>query len=320
MIQLIQSVFWNNNERRVRAFWRIVGMFVILFAIVIAISVGAFVALPQQAPFVTSFTFSAMASLVATIVASWLAARFLDRRSFADLGFHIQPSWWLDLIFGFMLGAVLMTAIFLVESALGWVKVVATLQKADPNQPFIVALLSPIVLFLCVGIYEELLTRGYLLCNIAEGLNVPALGAKGAVIVAWLISSIIFGLGHMFNPNTTLISNINLVLAGVMLGLGFVLTRQLAIPIGFHISWNFFQGNVFGFPVSGQDLSTTTFWAIEQQGPVLWTGGAFGPEAGIIGILAMLAGSMAIVVWVRLRYGHIVLHNSLADFTNRDRI
>jgi hypothetical protein len=103
------------------------------------------------------------------------------------------------------------------------------------------------------------------------------------------------------------------MVAGLFLGLGFILTGELAIPIGLHITWNFFQGYVFGFPVSGIGR-TTSFIGINQGGPDLWTGGAFGPEAGLIGLLAMLLGSLLIGLWVRLLYGKVRLDTELAQY------
>ena len=130
-------------------------------------------------------------------------------------------------------------------------------------------------------------------------------------MLAALLSSAIFGVLHAANPNASAISTFNIVLAGLFLGLGLLLTGELAIPIGLHITWNFFQGNVFGFAVSGLDAGTT-FIAVEQGGNALLTGGAFGPEAGLIGIAAILLGSLLIVLWVRWRYGRVGLHSALA--------
>jgi uncharacterized protein len=66
---------------------------------------------------------SGVAGLLGALLSVWLAGRFLDRRPFADFGFHLNARWWLDLFFGLALGALLMTAVFLTELVLGWVKV-----------------------------------------------------------------------------------------------------------------------------------------------------------------------------------------------------
>ncbi|MGC9358598.1 MAG: CPBP family glutamic-type intramembrane protease, partial [Anaerolineae bacterium] len=125
-----------------------------------------------------------------------------------------------------------------------------------------------------------------------------------------------FGLAHVLNPNTTVVSTLNLMLSGIFLGLGYVLTGDLALPIGLHITWNFFQTNVFGFAVSGM-ASTTSFIVIEQQGPWLWTGGQFGPEAGLMGIGAMIVGSALTLLWVSWRRGKIHLKHDLARYEPR---
>ncbi|NJL33874.1 MAG: CPBP family intramembrane metalloprotease [Chloroflexaceae bacterium] len=140
-------------------------------------------------------------------MALWLGGVLLDRRPLSGYGLHLDRGWWLDLGFGLLLGALLMALIFVVELALGWITITGTFQTTQPGQSFVLALLSPVVLFLSVGIYEELLTRGYLLRNLAEGLG--RFGARPAIVVAWLISSSIFGILHAFNPNATPISTLN---------------------------------------------------------------------------------------------------------------
>lgn len=317
-MQVIITLFWNREEQRLRAFWRI-ALLIVLFG-VLAIAV-AFVGRVLAVGWLMNVRgFSALLDLInalslpiAAVLSMWLAARFLDRRPFADFGLHLNAGWWLDLGFGLLLGALLMVVIFLVELAAGWLRITGTLQTSSPAAPFGLAILDPLVFFVCVGIYEEMLTRGYLLRNLAEGWCFPHLGARGALLLAWLASSLLFGLLHAGNPNATLISTLNISLAGLFLGLGYILTGELAIPIGVHITWNFFQGNVFGFPVSGGTLSATSFISIEQGGPPLWTGGAFGPEAGLVGILAMLQGSLLMLLWVRLRQQRLALHLPLTQ-------
>ena len=253
------------------------------------------------------------AALIAALLSVGLAGRLLDRRPFADFGFHLNGGWWLDLLFGMVLGALLMTAIFLIQLRLGWITVTGIFESLLPDTPFTLAVLLPSVVFLCVGVYEELLSRGYQLRNAAEGLNLPVVGPRNAVLLAWGLSSAFFGYLHANNPNATFLSTFNVALAGLMLGCGYVLTGELAIPIGLHIAWNFFQSTVFGFPVSGLKPFGATFLSVEQGGPVLWTGGPFGPEGGLLGPVAMIMGGLLIALWVRLSRGRFAVHIPIAD-------
>jgi membrane protease YdiL (CAAX protease family) len=238
----------------------------------------------------------------------------VDRRRFADLGFHFTSLWWSDLGYGLFLGALLMAGIFLVELAAGWVTITDTF--ASPRLPFPISISLSLLTFVYVGIQEELLSRGYHLRNFAEGFNHPRLSPRRALFIGYLLSSAIFGLLHLSNPNATWYSTFNIFLAGLFLGLGYVLTGELALPIGLHITWNFFQGRVFGFPVSGT-TSDTSFIAINQGGPALFTGGAFGPEAGLLGLLAMFLGSLLTVAWVRRTRGKAKLREELAVYQRR---
>jgi len=315
----MRRLFWNARERRLRMFWRLLAWAVLLvlavrlLGIAIRLGVAGVVTGPAIMAWLQEPLFSLALLLVVSAISTWLAARFLDRRRCAGLGLQMDRAWWADLGFGLGLGALLMTAIFAVEWVAGWLTVTGVCVTAEPGQPFIPGFLVPVAAFLCVSFYEELLIRGYLLRNLAEGLKHPRIGAKGAVALAWLLSSVIFGLLHAGNANATTTSTINLCLAGLFLGLGYVLAGRLAISIGLHITWNLFQGNVFGLPVSGSEMFPTTVVAISQGGPDLWTGGAFGPEAGLLGILASLVGSLLIVLWARRRYGRRGLDASLAE-------
>ena len=261
---------------------------------------------------------SGIVGLLAAILTVWLAGRFLDRRPFSAFGFHLGAGWWLDLFFGMILGALLMTAVFLVELGLGWVEVTGSFETQG-GAPFVISILFPAATFLCVGLSEETVFRGYQLKNAAEGLNYPSLGPRGAILLAWVLSSVFFAVLHADNPNATSISTLNIVLAGLMLGFGYVLTGELAIPIGLHITWNFFQGAVYGFPVSGLGDFGATLLATEQGGPELWTGGSFGPEGGLLIPAVMLLGMSLVALWTRLRTGKVSLHTPIAESPYRDR-
>jgi membrane protease YdiL (CAAX protease family) len=256
---------------------------------------------------------SSVAGLAGAVLSVWLAVRFLDRRPFGDLGFRLDRGWWLDLLFGLALGALLMTTIFLVESGLGWISVAGTFETTGTGAPFALSILLPVAAFVCVGFYEETVSRGYQLRNAAEGLNYPALGPRGAVVVAWVLSSIFFGALHAGNPNATPLSTFNIILAGLMLGFGYVLSGQLAIPIGLHVTWNLFQNAVYGLPVSGFGTFGASFLSTEQAGPDLWTGGSFGPAGGLLASAAMLLGVLLTALWVRLRTGKVSLHLPISE-------
>ncbi len=319
-------LFIEESERRLRALWRLLAQFVLfaaattLFSSLLGFawtrvhpssaSLGA-ARTGEVSP--TFFFIGSLASLAAIFVSLWFAGRFLDRRPFADFGFHLDKGWLLDLFFGMLLGASLMTFIFLTELVFGWVSVTGSFESVMPGASFAPEILLATGIFLCVGFYEEMLSRGYLLRNLAEGLNLPGLGPRGAVLAAWLLSSGVFGVLHAFNPNATPVSTINIALAGLLLGLGYILTGELAIPIGLHIAWNFFEGNVYGFPVSGLNPIGATFLTIKQGGPDLFTGGAFGPEGGLLEPAAVLLGCLLIVAWTTLRHGKLTLQTRLAE-------
>ncbi len=323
------ALFWNEQQRRIRTFWRLLCQTMFFFSLttlgsllwgVVSGMVMVFQGTRDLEVITTRlslstgslgfFTASIVWSLLVMVLGAWILGFALDRRPLREFGFHFSRSWWRDFGFGLFLGALLMSGIFAVELWRGWVKVGATMVSFEPGMSFPAALGLYVVLYLAVGVYEELMSRGYLLRNLAEGLVLPVWGPRGAVLLAWLSSSVVFGLLHMGNPNAGWISSANIALAGIFLGLGYVITGELALSIGLHIAWNFFQGVVYGFPVSGM-APQAAFLEIQQSGPVAWTGGAFGPEGGLVGVLAILIGCGLIVLWF-WRTGRLALRTELA--------
>lgn len=276
------------HQGRLRSGWRLLVYFLMLLAGIalfsLPVGLGVMLGLPDWS---LSFL-SLVAYLGGTLSATWLARRFLDKRSFLDLGLHLAPGWWQDLLFGVALGGVLMLGIFAIETGAGWAEVTGLAWQTQPPAQWVALLLLAVWQFVVVGIVEEVIARGYLLQTLAEGLNL-----RWAV----LLSSIIFGLMHFANPYLSAIAILNLIVAGLFLAAGYLVTRQLWLPIGLHFGWNFFQGTVFGFPVSG----TTDFSliALRAAGPEWVTGGDFGPEAGLTGLVAMLVGMILIGLWAR---------------------
>lgn len=318
----IQHVFWNIEEGRVRAGWRVLvqtGAWLVLLLIgqmlLNGLVLDVLIPDPQSASVgmiqIVRSVLQLMSPLLMGITV-WLAGRYLDRRSLAGFGLHLDGEWWGDFSFGLLLGALLMTLVFLVERAAGWVRVTDYFVTPKGGLIFIPGIMLVLIGYLAVGIGEEMWSRGYILTNLAEGLKGGRMGSAAAIASATVLQGAIFALLHATNPNASVVSTFNLFLIAFLLALGYILTGELAISIGLHITWNFFQGNVFGFPVSG-GASAQSFIGTEQAGPALWTGGAFGPEAGLMGIGALLVGSLLILLWVRLRDGHTQLDPKIAE-------
>lgn len=328
--------FWNREERRLRALWRFVlylplvglalfagaGLSLGVGMIILLFQPGGIPPLNDPAEFGSQVVASlsripflgvldALLGVLTLLGALWLAGRLLDRRRFADFGFHLNRAWWVDFAFGLGLGGVLMALVFLVELAAGWVQVDGFLKYGGDN--FWWYLFSGFAFFIAVGVREEIIFRCYPLRVIAEGLNLRSIGPRNSLLIGYLVTSFFFGLAHLANPNATWISTVNIMLAGILLGVGLVMRGEMAIPIGLHISWNFFQGNVFGFPVSGTNAGATLI-AIRQGGPELITGGEFGPEAGLVGLAAMVVGIAFSVLWIRHRTGQARLNLELSEY------
>ena len=305
-VTLLQQFFWNSSENRLRAPFRILLYFMMwilisrvldwilippLSRIWVSLGMGNVNWFEHGVHFVLYF--------FVVVGVTFFAAHAIDKRSARQVGMQLDRAWWLELLAGVALGAILMSMIFALVWLLGWIEVSKIFAVLAPdNIPFGVALAGAFIVFIIIGVTEELMFRGYVLRNCAEGMHAVGIAPRIAVIGAWVFSSVLFGFFHVLNPNATAASTINLVLAGMMLGLPMVLTARLGMPIGLHIAWNFVQGNIYGFPVSGNDFSRVTVFETIARGPVLWTGGQFGPEAGLLGLLAILAGSGLIIWWL----------------------
>jgi phosphoglycolate phosphatase-like HAD superfamily hydrolase/membrane protease YdiL (CAAX protease family) len=313
----LAKIFWNPTERRFRSAWRIIGQQILWLLLMVLI----YPLFSISSETLQEFHLLELAAVggtgLALIGSIFIAARFLDKRHLMELGLKLSPRWWADLGLGLGLGALLMGLLFSLEFSLGWIEIEGFFVLESKESPIAGRILFALVFFILVGIYEELFSRGYLIKNLSEGLSGTRIGPRLGIALATLLSSISFGLMHAFNPNATYLGILNICLAGFLLAAGYVITGQLAIPIGLHISWNFFQGPIFGFPVSGSVYQSEGVFRILQGGPELWTGGAFGPEGGLLGSLFILLGIGMIWFWKGSGKG---IDLSLGHYKPRKRI
>ncbi len=307
----VKGLFWNKDESRLRAIYRILIQATAFF--ILMKGLAALAGVPDQItallPLGTILMLSGI-RLFRVLISVWLTGKWIDRRPFSEFGLQMNKEWWEELGFGLGLGAFLIGLIFLVELAAGWITITDTFFTIRNEGSFFVTFFVYLVLFACVGFSEELMYRGYFLTNLAEGFNGKSIGAKNALALGIIFSSLLFGIFHLGSPHATFISTLNIVVFGFLFGLSYSLTGRIAIAIGLHTTWNLFQGNVFGFPVSGEifPLESAAVFSIQQNGPALWTGGAFGPEAGLVGLFAFAAGFLILLGWIRVRRGRIKLN------------
>ncbi len=122
------------------------------------------------------------------------------------------------------------------------------------------------------------------------------LSARYNVNIGLFISSVLFSLLHLSNPNVNIIAILNIILVGYLFGLYVIKTNDLWGACGMHSAWNFAQGNLFGFEVSGLNVSIGSLFDFNLTGNELLSGGVFGPEAGIASTLILIIGIVAILV------------------------
>jgi uncharacterized protein len=280
---IFARIFVTPDEPRLRAGWRLLIQTLLLF--VLGIVVSSISLLLNTGGSATTIL-NQILNLIAITGSVYIARRWLDKRSFESLGLKLDPWSGKDILAGIGITFVLMGLIFIVMLALGWLTFNGFAWEVDPLSTVITNVLLFFVVFIFVGWNEELLSRGYHLQTIASGLN-----------LFWgvIISAAVFGILHLGNPGATWVSTAGIFFAGIFLAYAYVRTRQLWLSIGLHIGWNFFEGVGFGFPVSGLDTYRLT--RIDVTGPEMWTGGAFGPEAGLIVLPTLIVGALLIYLY-----------------------
>jgi membrane protease YdiL (CAAX protease family) len=229
----------------------------------------------------------------------WVMFRFVDHRSSIKLA-GIQPDrkWWIECGWESLIAALVMGLIFIIQLLTNTVEFLGF----SWDQPGTSSWLIPILVFLmqmaCVGFYEELMMRSYLLPNLKEGFTIGKIDTIKATVLAVIFSSSIFGIAHGLNPNVTFFSLLNITLAGVMLAVPYLITGRLAYSVGIHFAWNFFQGGIFGFRVSGMPIRGSLI-QIQQNGEAIWTGASFGPEGGLIGTIGILLVTILSLIFIK---------------------
>jgi len=261
----------KNAAGRLRNGWWIAIFFVVLAALLFPLILLS----GQQAVPIWA---QALIILFATVI-----CQALRRKPLAEVTGALNATWLIQVALGAAIGALLMLApafVLLLTGAARW----------SMSEQGAAALLPAVTLMAAVAIAEEFLFRGFIFQRLIDGLG------------QWWAQLIIGGL-FVLTHSTALegagalgyLAGLNIFVASLMFGFGFIKTRSLAMPIGIHFAANFVQGGVLGFGVSGNDeqgLLTPTL-----TGPDWLIGAAFGLEASLPGLICVIAITVALWRW-----------------------
>lgn len=217
------------------------------------------------------------------LAVTWACLR-LRRQRLGAVGLQPSGAWARELMAGIALGGGLILLVTGLIAAAGGVRfALDPAWSAD-------ALLAGTWMFAWAVLLEELLFRGFVFQRLVDGIGAwPAL----------LGMALLFALAHWGNPgmegSTRVWATIDTTLGAILLGLAYLRTQRLALPIGIHFGWNAVQGAVLGFDVSGLEQAG---WLVPEllRKPQWLTGGAFGPEASVF---AVVVDSVAVLLMWR---------------------
>jgi len=257
----------------VRTGWR-----VILFAGLLVVSTVIFIALVVGTGLLGDLTGGFLGMLLGGLLASAVMLRAVDRRPFGALGFALEPRAARDSALGFGIGGGLLAGAVLLLVVAGTARWVA---DDGGVAEYAASLAQALAIFTVAAAAEEVIFRGYAFQALVQGTGVwPAI----------LLTSAAFAAGHGSNPNVTWLGLANIFLAGIMLAVAYLRTRSLWFATALHMGWNWVMSALLDFPVSGAEFDTPLYSA-HALGADWWTGGAFGPEAGLAATLAIVAGT-----------------------------
>lgn len=239
------------------------------------------------APIAAALHFAKLGSLLATeavmagatLFGLWVVTRFVERRPFWEtfLPWREAPR---SLAIGFALGGALIALVVGTLAALGMYRVTGL---GGSGVGLVGTLLEALLFFFMVAVFEEALFRGVIFRLFEEMLGTWA---------AFAVSALFFGFAHLGAPHASLVAAIAIAVeAGILLGAIYLQHRTLWLPIGVHWAWNFAEGPIFGTSVSGSGQGHTLLTSETTGAPIL-TGGAFGPEAGLVAAVICTAAGV----------------------------
>ena len=283
----------NESAAQERPLWRRIvdyPLVALVIAVVLFIAVSALamvIGKPlQPMPLIERTVLRALIGIILVVGVYKLVIARLGEQPRDDL--RLDKDTGRNLGLGLALGVAIMAVSVGIAAILGVYRIVG---PGDTSR----LVLELVTVAILPGIMEEMLFRGILFRWIED---------FGGSWAALAVTSALFGLAHIMNPNATWFSSFAIAMeAGVLLGGAYMLTRSLWFPMGLHAAWNFTQGEIFDVPVSGIDEHGLV--QAKLSGPPLLSGGSFGLEASLIALV--LATAIGVwLVWLAVRRGKVV--------------
>ncbi len=274
---IFKSMFLDSNERVRNGWW------VLLFIALMLVSRFVYTPLSRalQELGISQHSLEPMRFGFLLLV-TWICVR-LRKESLSSIGFVLDRRWAREMGLGSFLGIASALIVVAMIWAVGGVRL-----ELDPARSLSV-LTDGIYIFIFVALFEETLFRGFVFQRLVSGAG---------VWIAQLTLGLVFATSHWGNPDmqgaTLIWATIELFLGAVLLGLAYLRTRSLALPIGIHFGWNWLLGHVLGFGVSGFEQAGW-FRPLLMDLPEWVTGGKFGPEASIFAVVADLM--LILMLW-----------------------
>lgn len=217
-------------------------------------------------------------SFAGVILLGWAWVALYERRPFRTIGLEPPGAVW-KFLRGMAIGLGLFTLVVSLMLLPGYV----TWDTADPPRPGLAALGGVLIVllgWLVQGAAEEVLARGWLM---------PVVGARYGPWLGVLLSAAVFALAHSLNSDFSPLAAANICLVGLLFACYALWEGGIWGVCGLHVAWNWAQGNLFGFQVSGLGVSAGALLDLRQTGPGLITGDAFGPEGGLAATAVILS-------------------------------
>ena len=201
------------------------------------------------------------------LAATWVCMHRIEHAPAIDVGLRWRPFSLRNAMIGVLAGMVAALLVTVGPVLVGAARFVPDAARETDTSSILLA--SVMLLFGATG--EEIAMRGYPFQLLVQRVGAPwALG----------ITSILFGAMHLANNDATVLGIVNTMGFGVVLGYAMLRSGDLWFPSGMHYGWNWVLP-MAGTPLSGFKLNLTGY-RLEWNVPALWSGGGYGPEAGVL--------------------------------------